>query len=64
MDGPGDDHTKRTKSNRKTNITYITHMWNLIFKNNTNALLYKTETDSTGFKNKLSVTKGEMWGEG
>ena len=64
MDGPRDHQTKRTKSDRKANITYITHMWNLIFKNNTNELLYKTETDSTGFKNKFSVTKGEMWGEG
>ena len=64
MDGPRDHQTKRTKSDIKANITYITHMWNLIFKNNTNELLYKTETDSTGFKNKFSVTKGEMWGEG
>ena len=30
MDGPRDDHTKRTKSDRKINFTYITRMWNLI----------------------------------
>ena len=35
-------------------------MWNLK-KNDTNELIYKTETDSD-FKNKLIVTKGEMGG--
>ena len=38
-------------------------MWNLILKNDINELIYKTETDSD-FKNKLMITKGEMWGEG
>ena len=32
-------------------------MWNL--KNETNELIYKTETDHTAFKNNLVVTKGE-----
>ena len=36
-------------------------MWNLILKNDINELIYKTETDSD-FKNKLMITKGEMWG--
>ena len=35
-------------------------MWNL--KNNTNELIYKTETDSD-MENKLMVTKQEMRGE-
>ena len=34
---------------------YITYMWNLK-KNDTNELIYKTETDT---ENKLMVTKGE-----
>ena len=33
MDGPRDDHTKWSKSDRERQVTYgITHMWNLIFK--------------------------------
>ena len=38
-------------------------MWNLKKKNDTNELIYKTETD-TDFKNKLVVTKGERLGGG
>ena len=38
----------------------ITYMWNL--KNDTNELIYKTETDSTDIENKFMVTKGETWG--
>ena len=37
----------------------ITHMGNLIFKNDTNELIYKTET-LTDFENKLMFTKREM----
>ena len=30
MDGPRDDHTKRSKSDRERQISYdITYMWNL-----------------------------------
>ena len=62
MDGPGDYHTEWSKSDRQRQISYdITHMWNLILKNDINELIYKTETDSD-FKNKLMITKGEMWG--
>ena len=44
-DGPRDDHTKWSKSERERQIPYdITYMWNL--KYDTNELLYKTETDS------------------
>ena len=46
MDGPRDDHTKWSKSDRERQILYdITYMWNLK-KNETNELIYKTETDS------------------
>ena len=32
---------------KQRQISYdITHMWNLIVKNDTNELIYKTETDS------------------
>ena len=37
-------------------------MWNLILKNDTNELTYKTETDSQISKKNLTVTKGERWG--
>ena len=39
---------------RKTDIIYITYMWNL--KNNTNESIYKTEKD---LENELVVTKGQ-----
>ena len=32
-----------------------------ILKNDTNGLIYRMETDSTDFENKLMVTKGERW---
>ena len=45
MDGPGDDHTKPSKSDREPKISYdTTWMWNL--ESGTNEVLYKTETDS------------------
>ena len=52
MDGPRDDHSKCSKSDRERQRLYITHMWNLTF---TNELVYKTETD---FKKKVD-TKGD-----
>ena len=46
MDGPRDDQTKWSKSDRERQISYnITHMWNLILKKGTNELIYKTEAD-------------------
>ena len=39
-------------------------MWAIIFKNDTNELIYKTENRLTDIKNKLMVTKGEMWEAG
>jgi len=44
MDGPGDDHTKPSKSDREPKIYDTTWMWNL--ESGTNEVLYKTETDS------------------
>ena len=45
MDGPRNDHTKWSKSERERQIPYdITYMRNL--KYDTNELIYKTETDS------------------
>ena len=44
MDGPRDDYTKWSKSERERQIPYdITFMWNL--KYDANDLIYKTETD-------------------
>ena len=43
MDGPRDYHTKSEKDKYYNDIT---HMQNLIFLNDTNELIYKTETDS------------------
>ena len=60
MDGPGDDHTKWSKSEKdKHHRTSL--VWNL--KYDTNELIYKTETDSQT-ENRLTVTKGEGVGEG
>ena len=45
MDGPGHYHTKWSKSDQERQISYdIAYMQNL--KNDTNDLIYKTETDS------------------
>ena len=45
MDGPRDNHTKRSKSERERQIPYeITYMWNL--KYGTNEPIYKMEIDS------------------
>ena len=46
MDGPKDCHTEWSKSDREGEIPYdIPYMWTLK-RNNTNELIYKTETDS------------------
>ena len=46
IDEAGDYHTKWSTSGRKRQISYaITHMWNLLLKNDTNELIYKTEID-------------------
>ena len=46
MDGPRDDHTKWSKSERERQVSYdIAYTWTLK-KNDTNELIYKTEIDS------------------
>ena len=61
MDGPGDYHTKWSKSDKERQISYdITYMRNLKI-NDENELIYKTETD---LKNELTVTGGMGGGEG
>ena len=45
MDGPRDDHTKRSQSEReRQKPNDIIYIWNL--KYDTNELIYETETDS------------------
>ena len=45
VDGPRDDHTKWSKSDRERQIPYdIIYMWNL--KYDTNEPIYEKETDS------------------
>ena len=63
MDGPRDNHTKWSKSDRERQIPYdITCMWNLkkwykrTYLQNGNRL--------TDIENKLMVTKGKRVGEG
>ena len=63
MDGPGNDHTKWSESDRERQISYdTTYLWNLK-KNDINELIYKTNR-STDIKNKLTVTKGQKQEEG
>ena len=61
MDGPGDYHTKWTKSDREIQISYdSTYVWNLKKKKSyANELIYKTETDTD-----LWLPKGKDRGEG
>ena len=48
---------------RQRQISYdITHMWNLILKNDTNELIYKTETDLQISKTNLWLPKRRCWG--
>ena len=43
MDGPGDCHTERRKSDREGEIFYdIPYMW-ILERNDTNELIYKTD---------------------
>ena len=60
MDGPGDYHTKWSKSDRERQISYdIAYMRNLKKKNNTNELIYKTETDSQTERMNLWLPEGK-----
>ena len=60
---PRDYRTKWSKSDRERQMSYdITYMWNLK-KNDTNELIYKTETDSQLRKQTYGYQRGK-WGEG
>ena len=49
------------KSDRERQISYdISYMWNI--KNNTNELIYKTETDSQTYKTNLWSQRGKAGG--
>ena len=55
MDGPTDDYTKWSQSERERQILYdITHVWNLKYA--TNEVIYETEADN---ENRLVLAKGE-----
>ena len=56
MDGLRDCHTEGGKSWKDKYD--IAHMWNLVFKSDTNKLIYKTETDLWMLKTNM-VTKKE-----
>ena len=42
MDGSRDDHTKRNKSEREKQMSYITYMWNI--KYDTNELICEKDS--------------------
>ena len=60
MDGPTDYHTKWSKSYRERQIYHS--VWNLILKNDTNELIYKTETDLQYRKQTYGYQRGNMVG--
>ena len=53
MNGPRDYHTKQSKSDKQHIISFICG----IYKNNTNELMYKTETGSQTSKTSLWLSK-------
>ena len=62
MNGPGDYHTTGIKSDRVRQIYDITYMQNL---KKLHKWSYLPNRDKlTDLENKLTVTKGEMLGEG
>ena len=62
MDGPRDDHTKWSKSDREKQIPYdITYMWNL--KKDTNEFITKHKQTHRLQKQAYGYQKGNM-GEG
>ena len=59
MNGPTDYHIKGSMPDRERQISHdSTYIWNLKKKNDTNELIYKTETH---MENKIMVTKRERW---
>ena len=60
-DGPGDYHTKCSKSDRERQISYdITYMWNL--KKWYKRTYLQNRNRLTDIESKLTVTKGERGG--
>ena len=60
MDGPGDYHTKWSKSDRERQVTYdIAYMWNL--KKLIQMNLLQNRNRLTDLENELMVTRGEGW---
>ena len=56
-DATGDDHTKRSQSERERQTPYdIAYMWNL--KYDTKEPTYKTETDSRTWRSDLGWSRG------
>ena len=63
MDRLRDDHPKWSESEREKQIPYdTTYMWNL--KDDTNELVYKTESTHRHTQNRFVVSKGRGWGGG
>ena len=62
MDGPGDCHTESSKSDRGEIAYDISSMWNLK-RNDSNELIYKTETDPQR-RNLLRLLRGRIQGQG
>ena len=56
MDGPGDYHTKSSKSDRGKQI-YITYMWDL--EKRYKWIYLQNRSRPKGIENKLMVTKGK-----
>ena len=56
---------KKEKSDRERHMTPhgITHMYNLILKDDTNELIYKTEKGSQIMKTNLRLQRGDMGGK-
>ena len=55
---------KKISSDNSNNLYDITHMWDLILKNDINDLIYKTEADSQSKKTNLWLPKRKCRGRG
>ena len=65
MDGPRDDHTKWSKSERERQIPYdITHMWNLILKMIQMNLFTKLKQTHRHRKKPYGYQRGKGVGDG
>ena len=64
MDGPREYYTKWSKSDRERQISYdVTHCRTWFLKNDTNELIYKTETVLQILKTNLWLPKGKFGGK-